>query len=153
MYLSTGSFEAGLGSWRAVNNAGAVSATVVTDRNLALQGDSFMRVRTLVADGSVAHDFTIFSGSAAAPRSLVFSVWLRAAPGAGPIAGVVALWDLGANRSTDTSFQVANQWMQVATTLDGVFQVDPSKYPITVRAEIYINTVGQSLDVDGASLV
>ncbi len=161
MFLANGSFEAGLGGWRPVNFAAAVSATVIDDSTQAKQGNKFMRVQTSTSEGSIAQDVgiplyvtsatysstteTVHTTAALAARSLCFSVWLRAAPGQGPIRGVVALWDLGRNASVSTAFEVGNQWTQVAVTLDASAQ--------QVRAEIYLMTANQSLDVDGALLV
>lgn len=161
MFLANGSFEAGLTGWRPLNAAAAVSATVIDDSTQAKQGDKFMRVRTSTSQGSIAQDVgipvyvsdvtynprteAVQPTFTLAARSLCFSVWLRAAPGQGPIRGAVALWDLGRTASVSTNFEVANQWTQVAVTLDGGAQ--------QVRAEIYLTTTNQSLDVDGALLV
>jgi hypothetical protein len=138
-----------------------VSATVIDDSTQAKQGNKFMRVRTSTSQGSIAQDVRIpvyvtsatylpateqvATTFALAARSLCFSVWLRAAPGQGPIQGVVALWDLGRNASVSTTFEVGNQWTQAAVTLDAAAP--------QVRAEIYLMTTNQSLDVDGALLV
>jgi hypothetical protein len=161
MFLSTGNFDGGLGAWRPVNYASAVTATVVNDPASAKQGSSFMRFQTSTAGGSVAHDVTIprFVTSVYVPPgqsasvqygvaafALSFSVWLRSAPGQSTnLSGTVALWDLDNNVATDTRFSIGNQWVQVTAGMDG-----PAP---NVRAEIYLNTIGQWLDVDGAVLV
>lgn len=159
MFLLTGNFEGGLGAWRPVNYAANVTAVPINDPAAAKQGVQFMRFRTSIAGGSVAQDaripvfvasVTVVNGVAyptwgAVANSLQFSVWLRSAPGQANVQGVVALWDLNANVSTDTRFDVGGQWTQFSAGLD--------RAATFVRVEVYLNSVNQWVDVDAAVLV
>jgi len=160
MFLVTGSFEAGtLGAWRAVNQASAVTVTVVTDPAQAKAGAHFMRFQTTQLGGSMAQDVrppifvrsvsvaggTAYPTYAPVATSLLFSVWLKSAPGQANVEGTVVIWDLDPNIPAETGFNAGSQWVQFLVGLD--------KAATNVRAEIYLNTVNQWLDVDAASLV
>lgn len=119
-----------------------------------------MRVATGASQGSVAHDvqipaYVVAVGSVVngqvpvsrtlAARSLQFSVWLRAAPGHGPIGGTVAIWDLAADASESTAFQVEEVWTQLFVGMDRAVS--------SVRVEIYLETLNRYLYIDGATLI
>jgi hypothetical protein len=57
----------------------------------------------------------------------------------------VALWDLAADRVNYTEFNVGPTWTEVTVGMD-----NPGS---RIRAEIYLNTIEQWLDVDGVVLV
>lgn len=159
MFLSTGNFESGLGSWRPLNSAGSVTTSVISDVVDAKHGIQFMRFKTTTLGGSVAHDVrppffvrsvSVNNGQAYAvygpvANSLQFSVWLRSAPGQGNVQGSVALWDLDANVANSTTFNIGPQWTQVSAGMD--------RASTFVRAEIYLYTINQWLDADAALLI
>jgi hypothetical protein len=151
MFLSTGNFENGLGAWGPLNRAESVSAIVVNNQAEAKQGSSFMRFRTAVSGGSVAHDTQVPTailheqqGIVRIASSLSFSVWLRSSSGA-PATGAVAIWDLSTDTASDTRFQVEQVWSQ--------FTVGMDRPAYRVRVEIYLDQIEQWLDVDGAVLI
>lgn len=179
MFLTTGDFENGLGSWRKFNYPLAVTATTVAGP-APKQGKSFMRVRTTQAGGSVAHDVVVAGylvhlvgdgggggllvRSVPVANSLNFSVWLRSAGGSG-VRGSLAIWDLTDSstprtRNRLTPFNVGGQWTQVSVAWDDIglnlvaFDDTERRDPIpTIRVEIYVDTINRDLDVDAAVLI
>lgn len=150
MFLRNGNFEQGASPWwRPVNNASAVSLTTIPDRARAKTGTRFLRMRTTTAGGSVAQDISI-PGLFSVHPSLALTAWLRAAVpfSSGIVQGSLFLWAIGPNQYYgDTSFSVSTEWTQVCAILD----LQDTR--ATVRAEIYLQSVNQDLEVDGVTLV
>jgi hypothetical protein len=154
MYLTTCSFEDGMGDWKPVNLPQAVAWDVIDDPANAKQGRKFMRVSTTQVGGSVAHDVRIagtlvwelYRETPASPvtravidvvRSLQFSVWLRSANRQRTVQGSVAIWDLVAVGDLVAAkkdpvaaarlmpFNVGGQWTQVSVGYD---RITPKTY-------------------------
>jgi len=149
--LANASFESSSAGWGANNFAGSVSLQQYNPgpygAGYAHDGSGFFEMSTTQAGGSVSQNV---SESTQPGQSYSFSVWLRAAPGApAPISGTVALWGLGGTQeSGSTNFTVGQAWTLVSAPLDVL-----NSGHNTLRTEIYLNTKGQNLDIDGAELV
>lgn len=130
-------------AWAPYNYSNAVQInSVVTD---AFDGLRALEVRTTTRGGSIVQDT---AQSPLASNTYTFSAWLRAAPGAGPVEGAVAIWALGGRqRTTATRFAVTGSWTRVQVSVS----VETSGYT-GLRAEIYLDTVDVPLQIDGTRL-
>jgi hypothetical protein len=110
----------------------------------ARDGANYLETNTGIAGGSVYQD----AAAGVSPgQDDTFSIWLRS-PSGQPASGVVALWALGSNPTEGgtTPFVAGATWTLVTTTLD------PQQAHTALRAQVYLNTTGVSLDLNGAQL-
>ncbi|WP_127792905.1 hypothetical protein [Agromyces sp. LHK192] len=142
--LRVPSFEGSFAAWEPGN--GFINRQIYRAPEIAHAGDWFAASNTPVAGRS-------FSQSVAIPRTTdgryTFSIWLRNEDPRARMDGAVALWGLGGSRliNSAAAFSVAGDWTKVTVDLDTA-DVSPSH----VKAEIYMNTVGQTLWLDDADL-
>jgi hypothetical protein len=143
--LADASFENHLPAWRPFNQAAAVTATTQSGTGQAKDGNSFLRLASSAANGSLAQDL----GRPLAGLTYTFSLWVRAVPGShAPASGSIALWGLnGTAESSNVPFTATSDWTLVVATLD--VQHDDHD---GLRAEVYVSNGGGSFDIDGACL-
>ena len=142
--LQQASFESSAAGWRPVNLTGDVNLAQYNNAAFAHDGSGFLETKTSLPGGSVAQNVSV---STQAGQSYSFSVWLRSA-GASPVSGTLAVWGLGGiGQSGSTNFTVGPTWTRVTAPLP----IKNSGHTI-LRAEIYMETTGLSLDADGAYL-
>src|SRR5262249_6321496 len=133
--LQQASFESSTAGWRPVNLASGVNFAQYNNAARAHDGSGFLEMNSSLPNGSVAQDVNV---SAQPGQSYSFSVWLRAAPGTGPVSGTLALWGLGGvQESGSTDFTVGQNWTLVTAPLD----IRNSGHT-ALRAEIYMGTTG-----------
>src|SRR5436305_1040617 len=143
--LQQASFESSAAGWRPVNLASGVNLAQYNNVARAHDGSGFLEMNTSLPGGSVAQDVSV---STQPGQSYSFSVWLRAAPGASPVSGTLALWALGGiGESGSTGFTVGQSWTQVTAPLN----IKNAGHTV-LRAEIYMATIGVNFDADGALL-
>jgi hypothetical protein len=110
-------------------------------------GNSFLRVTTSQAGGSVAIDTIPGQLFAVSVYALA---WVRAPQGA--VQGVLNLWELGhspaANlRSMSRNFEVYDdKWIMIENALDAAPAGNSSQ--VNFRVEFYVSTVNTPLDID-----
>jgi hypothetical protein len=146
--LENASFASSSAGWFANAEAGSVSYAQYPSSHyypgFAHDGGGFLEMNTSEAGASIAQNVAITTQPG---QSYSLSVWLRSAPGQGPVSGVLALWGLGGTQeSTPTNFIVGPEWTLVTVPLD----VQNSGHT-ELRAEIYMDTAHANFDVDGAS--
>jgi predicted Ser/Thr protein kinase len=130
-------------AWTPYNDFNAVHVnSIVTD---AFDGLRALEVRTTKEGGSIAQDT---AQSPLISTTYTFTAWLRAAPGASPVEGTLALWALGKRqKAAMTSFAVTSDWSRVQASVS----IEAHGYT-GLRAEIYVNTVDVPLQIDGTRL-
>jgi hypothetical protein len=110
----------------------------------AKEGNGYGEAETDFAGRSFAQDLGV---APAAGSTYTFSAWLRSPTGR-PFSGVLALWALGGNNEvTPTTFTVGRRWSLVSVPLS----VNAAGHN-ALRAQVYLNTTGINLNVDGAQL-
>ena len=147
--LSNASAEGGnMGGW-AVTSAGE-NVVAYNFPSYAKDGHWFMEMNNgsvPVSSGpSLYQDITL---SPSVGQSYRFSAWVRSAIST-PYTGRLVIWGLGGTtENAITSFKATHgRWTQVSATMS-VNQPGHTK----LRAQIYFDTAGQNLDVDGAIVI
>ena len=141
--LDNASFDSGGPSpWQWDQNA--QMNVVVASSGGAKEGPSYLQASTAINGGSVWQDV---SAPIATNADQTFSVWVRSP--SGQASGTLALWGIGINgiEGAETPFVAGAGWTEVVTTLD------PQQTHNVLRAQIYLDTPGTDLDLDGAELV
>ena len=102
-----------------------------------------------VATGIPGRSFFQDVGIGAAPgQTWVYSAWVRSASGR-PISAQMTLWALGGTQEAgSTQFTADGNWTLVSAPVS----VTTGGHT-TLRSELYLNTVNENLQVDGAQLV
>ena len=144
--LSNASFEGGAGAW----HLGIPGENFADYHNAAYAKDGSWFMEMNNGSVPISSGPTVYQDVSASPsvgQSYTLTLWVRAQTGS--YYGVLVLWGLGGtNESAQTPFTaVSSGWRQVQVTLD-------VKNPghTQLRAQIYMDTPGQNLDVDGAVL-
>jgi hypothetical protein len=143
--LSNASFEMGNANpWKKINAAAAVNLTTYLNAARAKDGASYAETNTSAPGGSVGQD--ILTNPQVAPYA--YSVWIRSATGAA-LSGNLNLWALGGtSESVSVPFTADGTWRLVTAPLTVRIAGHTS-----LRAEMYMNTLGQNYDFDGAAVV
>jgi len=142
--LNDASFEPNLGgTWQPFDENHDLS--LVIGSGSAADGQDFLELSTGVSGGSVFQDVSRLVGNG---YDYTLSLRVRSASGR-PVAGVLALWALGANSPevNSTPFSAGARWTTVTATLN------PQQQHAWLRAQVYLQTTDASLDMDGAELV
>ena len=163
-FSSSPNLGQGLGGWRPLNFANAVTLETENDPGLARSSTSYAYARTTEGGGSFALDFqwpTIqvnYSGDTQNgdayggttgpwwPSSITIIAWTRVRPGAPNFNFQLSLWGLGASpQPHDYVNATATQEWQMMTICAANAQQR------TRRIEFYLNTVGSDLLVDSVN--
>ena len=148
--LTNASFEKA-GAWTTLAPAagGIVDMATYQDASRAVEATGYGEMDTQYSGGSVYQDIAIASTDALS--TVTFSIWLRSPSGV-PVAGQVTLWGLG---GTPTAFHhpftVGAEWTLVSTTM--THGVGAASDHSSMRAQVYLDTIHQLIDLDGAQLV
>jgi hypothetical protein len=129
------------GTFRPVNNAASVTASLVQNATDAQSGSGYLRATTTQAGGSVAVDVNI----GGAPSQVAAFAWVRSLDG--PLDGVMTLWgnlNPAAQDNPGTPFTAEKHWR----LLTNAAPVNSMGGPLTCRLEFYMNTVNANLDID-----
>lgn len=143
-FLRNASFSEEGAAWVPTNLAESVTMSWVRDLNKdPKDGSSFLRVSVTAAGGSVSQDV-----EAPLQQSYSLSLWLRAPGSPGNVPVQLALWALGGNQEVAvTSVSLDAEWTFVTVGLDVV-----EGGHTALRAELYINQAGATVDMDGSRL-
>ena len=139
--LANASFEQGFGGWSTQEGVGASAAIVP---GAAREGNGLATVGTGIAGRSFYQD----AGAPAPGQTWVYSAWVRSVSGR-PFSGQMTVWALGGTQEAgSTQFTADGNWTLVSAPLSVV-----NAGHTALRAELYLNTVNENLQVDGAQLV
>jgi hypothetical protein len=141
--LRNSSFEGSFGGWTQGN--GFVNQQIYNSPTQAKVGNWFAASNTSVAGRSFAQQVPIFGDPS---TGYVFSIWLRSGSST-PFQGTLALWGLGGSKSIVNlvPYSVGPTWTRISVALD-----PGTVAPTSLKAEVYMNTTGSTLWLDGAQL-
>jgi LasA protease len=148
--LANPGFELGTNpptGWSRIDPSGGVTNYVAYDNPPRCHdGSWFLETNETAPGGSVYQDVPAAIG---AGRRYTFSIWARVPTGAtAPYTVTLALWGLGvtSNQAGSASFMLDHTWQHLSVTLNATTAHS------SLRAQVYLGTVGSQLDLDGASL-
>lgn len=146
--LLNASFERGqLGAWSLLPVSGGTMYWAAYDNTPVPEGQWYLEFNTSTVDGSVYQDVP---AELSAGQSYTFSTWLRTDSGAKTAQVCVALWGLGAQTENGiTCKTIGPTWTQVSVPYDVSAAGAGGN---TLRAQVYLNTVGVNLDLNGSQL-
>lgn len=144
--LRNGSLEEGnFNGWGKLDQAGAVTnIAAYGNASVAREGTWYGAMNVAAAGGSIYQDV---GTTPRVGQSFTYSMWVRK-EGAGTVSGSLTLWGMGGsqNLGVSESFSVSNTWTLVSVTYDVRLA------HTFMRAQMYINTPGQTVLFDGAEL-
>lgn len=137
------SFEGSFGGW--IPGNGFMNRQIYQVPSQVKDGEWFAAANAPAPGRSFAQDVSI-SGNTY--DRYTFTIWLRSSDVNVPFDGLIVLWGLGGPvvSHTESKFSVGGEWTKVTQTIE---LAGPTS---GLRAELYMNTVGPSLWLDGGQL-